>query len=75
MDRSRNLNRWLRLDVVRVLALGVAWVGSVVLHNLISGLLHVEEPVFFTIAVIVIPAYAIVAVVYTLAFLVMRSRR
>jgi hypothetical protein len=39
---------------------------SVVAHNIISGLLKVEEPVFFLIAVIGVPLYLLISIVYSL---------
>ena len=39
---------------------------SIVLHNLISGLLGVEEALFFIIVIFVIPAYTLTAVLVTL---------
>jgi hypothetical protein len=58
----------------RKLALFVgAWVLAVVLHNAIYALFHdpgqagsgVEEPFFFLLAVVVIPAWFLVALLYT----------
>lgn len=74
------LDKYLLLSWKRVLIIAVAWVLSVLLHNLIYGLFYDyfqrtggEEPVFFILAVIVIPLYFIVSLVYTLIRLV-RSR-
>ena len=39
---------------------------SIILHNLLSALLNVEEPVFFIIVVFLIPIYLLIAVVYSL---------
>ncbi len=39
---------------------------SIVLHNLISGLIGVEEIFFFILVVIVLPVYLIVAIIYSL---------
>jgi len=44
----------------------IAWIVVVAVHNFGSALIGFEEPVFFIIAVIVIPVYFVVAVVYTL---------
>lgn len=49
-----------------------AFVVGVVLHNVVSALLGVEEPVFFLIAVVVAPAAFIVAAVGTVVILVRR---
>jgi hypothetical protein len=53
-----------------------AWVLCVVLHNLIYGLFRDsfgpdwDEPFFFLLAVVVIPLYFVVSLVYTLVQLV-----
>jgi Na+/melibiose symporter-like transporter len=49
--------------IVVVLAL---WLISVILHNLISGLLGNEEAFFFIVAVFVLPIYLVVALLYSL---------
>jgi choline-glycine betaine transporter len=41
------------------------WIVAVVLHNLLSALFGTEEAVFFIIAVIFMPAYFLIALVYT----------
>ena len=52
----------------RKAALAVAlFFVSVLAHNLISGLLRIEEPVFFLIAVIGVPVYLLVSIAYTLS--------
>jgi uncharacterized membrane protein len=38
---------------------------SIILHNLVSGLLGVEEAFFFSIAVLIIPIYLLIAIVYS----------
>lgn len=47
---------------------------SIILHNLISGLLGVEEPFFFLLAVIVIPVYALVVAVYSIVYLIRKRK-
>lgn len=66
------LERYLRLSWKRVLIIAAAWVLAVVLHNVIYGLFFDyfsrtggDEPVFFILAVLVIPLYFIVSLVYT----------
>lgn len=61
--------RILRLNWKRVLALAGLWVLMVILHNAIYAVARVEEPVFFTLAVIVIPLYGVVSLIYTIASL------
>jgi len=43
---------------------------SIVLHNLISGLLGIEEIFFFSIVVFIIPAYLFIAVLFSLQYFV-----
>jgi len=47
---------------------------SIVLHNLISGLMGVEEAFFFTIVVFVIPAYVLIAIVYNLVYFIRKKK-
>jgi len=62
---------WLLLNGRKALWILVAWVACIVLHNATEAVLHglgaghVEEPVFFLLAVVVIPLYAISAALYT----------
>jgi len=39
---------------------------SILLHNLFYAIFKIEEPVFLTIVVIIIPAYFIIFLIYTL---------
>ena len=50
----------------RVAIIVGAWIAAVILHNALSALLRVEEPLFFIIAIFVIPIYAIISVIYTI---------
>jgi len=77
---TRKLDKYLLLSWIRVLIIAGAWILSVLLHNLIYGLFYDYfqrtggyEPVLFILAVIVIPLYFIVSLVYTVIRLV-RSR-
>ena len=69
---KNKLDKWLLLSWKRFILLVVIWIVAVVMHNLIYaffiGVLGIEfeEPVFFIIATIVIPAYFIISVVYSL---------
>lgn len=74
------LDRYLRLSWRRILIVAAAWVLAVVLHNAIYGLFFDyfnrtggDEPVFFILAVLVIPLYFAVSLVYTVIQIV-RSR-
>ncbi|NQU98573.1 hypothetical protein HQ533_03830 [Candidatus Woesearchaeota archaeon] len=48
----------------------VAGFVSILLHNLISGLLGVEEAFFFIIVVFVMPIYVLIAIVYNVVYLI-----
>jgi hypothetical protein len=41
---------------------------SITLHNLISGLMGVEESFFFILVVFVLPIYILIAVIYSLIY-------
>ena len=43
----------------------VSGFASIILHNLISGLMKVEEAFFFIIVVFIIPVYFLIAVLFT----------
>ncbi len=81
-DRARpTWDRMLRLSPRRALLVLAAWVAAVLAHNLVYGLLYRsfpegwDEPVFFVLAVLVIPGYALVAFVYTVIVAVRRRAR
>lgn len=66
-------DKYLLLTWRKILLVAGAWVLSVLLHNVIYGLFSDffdrtlgDEPVFFLLAVMVIPLYLIVCLVYTI---------
>ena len=72
------VTKWTRYDKYLLLSwrrfaiIACAWVLSVVLHNVIYGLFYEhfsltggDEPVFFILAIFVIPLYFIISLVYT----------
>lgn len=75
------LNKCLYLTWRKLLAILAAWVLSVVLHNVVYGLFRDrfgpdgDEPVFFLIAVVVIPVYLLVSLVYTVFSLAAKRRQ
>jgi hypothetical protein len=81
---KKSVNRFDKLFLLtwKKVFLGViAWFVAVILHNLvyafIVGVLKIEivdEPFFFIIAVLVIPLYFLISIVYTLIKLVKRGR-
>lgn len=66
-------HRYLWLTPRRLGLIAAAWVLAVVAHNLAYGLLRGffdegwDEPVFFILATLVIPAYFLVALAYSVA--------
>jgi len=52
----------------------VSGFASIILHNLISGLMKVEEAFFFIIVVFIIPVYFLIAVIFTLANYLKKNR-
>jgi len=69
-----NLEKYLLLNWKKILIIIIAWVLAVILHNLIYALFYDffnstggDEPVFFIIAVFIIPLYFIIAILYTIS--------
>ncbi|MCC6237735.1 MAG: hypothetical protein IT299_09195 [Dehalococcoidia bacterium] len=66
-------HRYLWLTPRRLGLIAAAWVLAVIAHNLVYGLVRGlfadgwDEPVFFILATLVIPAYVVVAAVYSVA--------
>ncbi len=76
------LDKYLLLNWRRVVLITVAWVLSVLVHNLIYGLVYAhfsrtggDEELFFILAVLVIPLYSVISLIYTAARVVRRYRR
>ena len=70
------MDKWLFLTWKKVLLIAGAWVLSVLAHNLVYALFREsfgpggDEPVFFVLAVIVIPLYVVIAFFYTIIRLI-----
>jgi len=47
---------------------------SILLHNIISALLNVEEAFFFILVIFVLPIYFLVMVVYSIVYWLMRRK-
>ena len=60
-----NIRKFFLLSWKKVLLIIVSWFLAVILHNVVSGLLGVEEPVFFITAVIIIPLYTLIVFTYS----------
>ena len=54
------------LDWKRAIGVIALWIFAIAAHNAIFGFYMIEEPFFFTLAVIAIPAYLIISIIYTL---------
>ena len=52
----------------KLLMIIVLWIVSVLLHNFLSALIGIEEPVFFLIAVIVLPIYFLIIIIYSIIY-------
>lgn len=74
------LDKFFLLNWKRVLIVILAWVAAVILHNAVYALFFDyfnrsggDEPVFFILAVFVIPLYFVVSLVYS-AIRILRNR-
>lgn len=72
------LDKLLRLTFKKCLFIVAAWVLCVVMYNVLYALFrdyfgpHGDEPFFFLLAVVVVPLYFVVSLVYTVVQLVRR---
>jgi len=48
---------------------------SIMLHNLISGLMGIEEAFFFIIVIFIIPIYTLIATLFTIISFVKKRKR
>jgi len=71
MPLSKSWDLWFLLTWRKAVLVLVAWVACAVLHNVVYALLvkfwgfKGDEPFFFLLAVVVIPLYVLIALVYT----------
>lgn len=66
MKSKKRSQKFLLLTWKSFFVMAIAWLLSVSLHNFVSGLINKEEPFFFILAVIIIPAYFIISLIYTI---------
>ncbi len=66
MKRRLRFQKYFLLSWRKILIILIVWVTCFLVHNLIYALFGVEEAVFFSIAVIIIPLYLLISIVYTL---------
>ena len=64
--RKNNFAKFFILSWKKTAIALMIWIISVVAHNFWYGLFGFEDALFFIIAVIVIPIYFLVSIVYTL---------
>jgi hypothetical protein len=70
----KNLDKWFLLSWKKVAIILIAWIASVILHNLVyvifsdyfNATIGGDEPFFFLIAIFVIPLYVVVLIIYTI---------
>jgi len=69
--KSKNffLLSWKKLWIIVV-----AGFASIILHNLISGLMGTEEVFFFAIVIFIIPIYSLIAVLFTVISFVKKRK-
>lgn len=81
MKLKNKLDKYFLLSWKKFFLIVIAWVVSVILHNLtyafMVGILKMDiadEAFFFIIAIIVIPSYFLISVIYT-AFKLFKKRK
>ena len=57
-----NIEKYLLLNIKKLVIVILSFVLAVILHNVFYALFGFEEPVFFLLAVIVIPVYFVIMV-------------
>ena len=62
---KKDWNKYFLLSWRKLWIIVVGWFVAVLLHNFLSALFGVEEAVFFIIAVIVMPLYVLICVIYS----------
>ncbi len=70
----KNLDKWFLLSWKKVAIIIIAWIASVLLHNIVYVMFSDyfnttpggDEPFFFMIAIFVIPLYVVVLIIYTI---------
>jgi hypothetical protein len=67
--KPKRKNKFDKLFLLSWRKLWIVVVGgfvSIILHNAIDALFHVEEAFFFIIVIFVIPIYMVIAIIYSL---------
>jgi hypothetical protein len=66
MKKKKSLDNYFLLTWKKAWIMVVAGFVSILLHNATDAIFNIEEPVFFSIVIFVIPTYFVVCLVYTL---------
>ena len=66
--RKNHLDRFFLLNWKKSVAIVALWILSIFTHTTIFNFYMIQEPISFMIAILVIPAYLIASIVYTLDF-------
>ena len=67
--RIREEHIWDRIFLLHIrksLYVIIIWIASMIIHNLIFKFVGIDEALFTTIALYIIPPYLLVSVIYTL---------
>ena len=78
--KQNKIDKYLLLSWRKGWIIVVSWFAAVILHNVIYGVIKYfnqaflgDEAFFFIIAIIVIPLYVIISIIYSLGRLVQRK--
>ena len=64
-QKRNNFDKYFLLSWKKLLAIVIIWFATVLLHNFWYFLFNFEEAIFFILAVIIIPLYTLISMVYT----------
>tara|TARA_Y100000310_G_scaffold144610_1_gene143848 strand:+ start:960 stop:1262 length:303 start_codon:yes stop_codon:yes gene_type:complete len=68
-----NKEKYFKLSLKKLVIIIGAWFVSVILHNLVSAIFGFEDALFFILAIVVIPAYFIICIIYSI-FKIIKSK-
>lgn len=60
------LKKLLNLNLKKFVLMIIAFIILIILHNIIYAITGFEEAVFFTLALVVIPVFLLLSIIYTL---------
>ena len=66
--RKTHLDRFFLLNWRKSISIVAIWILSIFIHTAIFNLYMIQEPISFLISILVIPAYLVASIVYTLDF-------